>query len=187
MSFTIHWTSIAWTLVAVGSIAYADAQIPPRPLLPALQPVPPTGAFQPATIVADPKLGLGRPLGEPVVLRYEPGGRINLHRLRFLGYQREGAKVELRGGCYSACTLITGYVPKDRLCVGEGAFLAFHSALQMDYRTANMDATLEMYLTYPKHIRDWIDEKGGPTKLTPTGWWVLYDRNLWAMGYPQCR
>jgi len=32
-----------------------------------------------------------------------------------------GASVEMRGGCYSACTLLTSYFPKERLCFGEGA------------------------------------------------------------------
>ena len=50
-----------------------------------------------------------------------------------------------------------------------------------------MDATLQMYLTYPKDIRDWIDINGGPRQLTPNGWWTLYARELWAMGYPKCK
>jgi len=201
---SIHWTSYAFLAVAVGCIGAGKAQVSIHPKDMPTQPLPGSAPIRPAVVLPDipePKkvvtatitpnalrgLGPARPPGEPVVLRYEPGGMIGQHRLRFLGYQREGSRVELRGGCYSACTLITGYVPKDKLCIEAGAFLAFHSALMRDYKTANMAATLEMYLTYPKDIRDWIDINGGPTQLTPTGWWVLYDRDLWAMGYPKCK
>jgi hypothetical protein len=45
---------------------------------------------------------------ERVVITRGMGGRISDHRTTFEGYFRAGAKVELRGPCYSACTLITG-------------------------------------------------------------------------------
>ena len=48
-------------------------------------------------------------------------------------------------------------------------------------------ATLAMYLSYPEEIRRWIDINGGPRQLTPNGWWTLYARELWAMGYPKCK
>jgi hypothetical protein len=48
-----------------------------------------------------------------------------------------------------SCTLITAYVPKDKLCIAPGAFLAFHSALTLETPPrANMPATLQMYLSY---------------------------------------
>ena len=96
----------------------------------------------------------------------------------------------MRGPCYSACTLITAYVPRDRLCIAEGAFMAFHSAQTNDKPPQrHADGTVQMYLTYPKVIRDWIDSQGGANNLPgPTGgWWTLYDRDLWAMGYPRCK
>ena len=68
-----------------------------------------------------------------------------------------------------SCTLITAYVPKDKLCIAPGAFLAFHSALTLETPPrANMPATLQMYLSYPEEIRRWIDINGWPTQLTPT-------------------
>ena len=139
-------------------------------------------------IVPNPALGLGRPLGQLVVLQDETGGSIGWHKLRFAAYQREEVRVELHGSCYSACTLITGYVPKDKLCFASGAFLAFHAAQTAD-RRKHADGTLQMYLIYPKFIRDWVDEQGGIDKLPGPreGFWTLYDRDLWKMGYPKCK
>ena len=188
----IHWARIAWTIAAVASFGAAEAQISTQVQTTASRPsttwvLPDVEPKAVPTIVPNPSLGLGRPLGQVVALQDEKGGMIDLHRMRFASYQREGVRVEMHGGCWSACTLITGYVPQDKLCFAPGAFLAFHSALTLERPPrANMPATLAMYLTYPKDIRDWIDINGGPTQLTPTGWWVLYDRDLWAMGYPKC-
>jgi hypothetical protein len=56
------------------------------------------------------------------------GASIPEHDFECSRLAETGASVEMRGGCYSACTLLTSYFPKERLCFGEGAFLAFHAA-----------------------------------------------------------
>jgi hypothetical protein len=48
------------------------------------------------------------------LITYGAGGAINEHNLKFAGYRNIGAMVEIRGGCYSACTLISAYVGKDK-------------------------------------------------------------------------
>ena len=194
MNAKIHWARIAWTIAAVASFGIAEAQVstrvkdtPPERLLPAL--VPQAALVLPDNVVVVPgKPVLGRPLGQPVVLRDEKGGLISAHRQRFFGYQRDGDKVEVYGGCYSACTLVTAYVPKDKLCFASGAFLAFHSAIYMRMPSEpHSDATLQMYLSYPIEIRRWIDAHGGVNRLKVREWWTMYDRDLWAIGYPRCK
>ena len=168
--------------------------------LPALQP-PPGGYFptqdgylppdrRPIAVAPLPQHAVIKPAAAPplVVLRDELGGRIDDHRIRFAGY-RDATKVEVRGRCLSACTLITAYVPKERLCFAPGAFLAFHSAWnKTDTNTpkASLHESVMMYISYPEEIRHWLDAKGGPTKLRVDEWWTMYDRDLWAMGYPRC-
>ena len=186
----IGWSSLVFAAIALGAIATGKAQQVgiPTTVVHTIRPVTVPDAAFTATIVPNPALGLGRPLGQLVVLQDERGGSIAGHRLRFLAYQREGIKVELHGSCYSACTMILGYVPRDMLCIAQGAFLAFHSAQTVDKRR-HAEGTVAMYLTYPKAIRDWIDEQGGLTKLPGpgAGYWTLYDRDLWRLGYPKCR
>jgi hypothetical protein len=94
----------------------------------------------------------------------------------------------MRGGCWSACTLITGYIPKERLCFAPGAFLAFHAARTDEtYPRLSPAATWQMYAAYPPEIRHWIDNRGGPNKLRMEAWWTMPDHELWAMGYPRCK
>jgi hypothetical protein len=44
-----------------------------------------------------------------------------------------------------------------------------------------------MYQSWPIEIRHWIDRNGGHEKLPLNGFWTMYDRELWAMGYPKCK
>ena len=35
--------------------------------------------------------------------------------------------MEVRGPCYSACTMLLTYVEPENLCIAPGAFMAFHA------------------------------------------------------------
>ena len=122
----------------------------------------------------------------PVVIDGGKGGNISEHQAKFWALKQQGASVKMYAGCWSACTLITAYIPKDRLCFAEGAFMAFHSAQSVDHKP-RLDATLAMYSLYPAEIRQWIDRNGGPYKMTVETYWTLYAPDLWAMGYPRCK
>jgi hypothetical protein len=124
----------------------------------------------------------------PVVMHGGLGGWVEQHKFRFGLLKQNNATVEMRGGCWSACTLITSYIPKERLCFEKGAFLAFHAARTAEVSPGpNSAVTLWMYGSYPAEIRQWIDRHGGPDKLTVESFWTMYDHELWAMGYPRCK
>ena len=123
---------------------------------------------------------------ELVVMNGGKGGSIMEHQAKFWALKQQGATVEMRGPCYSACTLITSFIPKERLCFAEGSFLAFHSAQGGDLKP-KMEATLAMYASYPAQIQRWINERRGPYKMTVETYWVLYPPDLWAIGYPRCK
>jgi hypothetical protein len=93
----------------------------------------------------------------------------------------------MRGGCWSACTLLTSFIPKDKLCFAEGSFLAFHGARAPDSMRPLPQSTLAIYATYPVEIRQWIDRHGGPHTMTVESYWTMYAPELWAMGYPRCK
>jgi hypothetical protein len=110
---------------------------------------------------------------EPVVMNGGKGGLLAEHYVRFWAIKQQGASVEMRGGCWSsACTTITAFIPKERLCFAPGAFLAFHAARRVDNQQPSPHATLEMYASYPAEIRDWIDVHGGPAKMTVETFWT---------------
>jgi hypothetical protein len=77
-----------------------------------------------------------------------------------------------------------GDVPKDRLCFGKNAYLAFHQA-RMGPSIA-YEATREMFESYPMEIRGWLVAKGGLENMPWRGYWTMPARDLWAMGYRRC-
>jgi len=121
---------------------------------------------------------------ETVVIRYGPGGRMDAHYALYADYKRAKTKVEVRGPCYSACTLVLAYV--EDVCIAEGAFMAFH-AVRSVHTNARMDhETRIAYTAMPTAIQRWIDSNGGVDQLPLNSFWTLHDRELWAMGYPKC-
>jgi len=120
------------------------------------------------------------------VLYNEPGGLIADHVRRWQALAASGDKVEIRGVCPSACTLIMAYVPNDRLCFGEGASLQFHSAWDKPTGAPAEDTNQWVFNQYPQDIRRWIKAKGGLDKMTIAQMWTLDAAELWAMGYRKC-
>jgi hypothetical protein len=121
---------------------------------------------------------------ETVVIKFGAGGRMDAHYQLYTDYRRAKTKVEVRGPCYSACTLVLAYVQD--ICIAEGGFMAFH-AVRSKETGARMDWETRMaYSSMPTTIRGWIDSNGGADNLPLNGYWTLHDRELWAMGYPKC-
>jgi hypothetical protein len=120
------------------------------------------------------------------VLQYEPGGIIGEHMKRWRELAQSGDDVEIRGPCFSACTLIVGYVPKERLCFGDYASLQFHAAREADGKMSEW-ATWRMFSDYPNDIRNWLKARGGVPKMTVANFWELRAEELWDMGYRKCK
>ena len=157
--------------------------------------VPTTPLDPPRAVTATtPSLGGGGPLVPPskpvplppIVISLGKGGRVDEHRQQFAIYQRAGAKVEIRGPCYSACTLVLAYVEPDHLCIAPGGFMAFH-AIRTEHGVPMVGATHEYYASMPVLIQQWIRDNGGWQNLPLDGYWTMFDRALWAMGYPKCK
>lgn len=113
------------------------------------------------------------------------GGQIG----RYLGYytamRDSGQRVIIDGPCLSACTLVLGVIPRDRICVTSRARLGFHAAWRPgagSRMVSAADGTQLLMETYPQEIRDWIARRGG---LSPQIKY-LSGRELAAM-YQSCR
>jgi hypothetical protein len=122
-----------------------------------------------------------------IVIYHEPGGVIKEHVDRWQELARSGTDVEILGPCYSACTLIVTYVPKERLCFGAFATLQFHLAWNRETGKPSLDSTQWMLRQYPPEIYDWIMERGGIANMTIPTFMELRAPSLWRMGYRQCR
>ena len=97
----------------------------------------------------------------------DPGGWIGTYVDRYEGVRVSGERVIIDGSCVSACTIVLGTVPHDRICVTSRARLGFHAAWDPDARgrkITNPQATQTLYSMYPFEVRRWIDQRGG---LTP--------------------
>src|ERR1700710_1515703 len=95
------------------------------------------------------------------------GGRIGTYVDRYQGLRTSGETVIIDGLCASACTIVLGAVPHDRICVTSHANLGFHAAWDFGANgraVTNPEATQMLYSMYPSEIRRWIARRGG---LTP--------------------
>jgi len=95
------------------------------------------------------------------------GGRIEAYVGKYQGLRSSGEMVIIDGFCASACTIVLGSVPPDRICVTSRARLGFHAAWDSGShgrKITNPEATQTLYSMYPVEVRRWIDQRGG---LTP--------------------
>ncbi|MGY3462311.1 hypothetical protein ACVWW5_007761 [Bradyrhizobium sp. LM3.4] len=97
--------------------------------------------------------------------------------------RQSGDTVIIDGLCASACTIVLGAIPHDRICVTSHATLGFHAA--WDFGTngravTNSEATQMLYAMYPSQVKRWINQRGG---LTPH-MLFLRGRQLQAMYKP---
>jgi hypothetical protein len=133
-----------------------------------------------------------RPGAAKTVLYDERGGRIVDHWERWKALAAQGGEVEIRGPCWSACTLIMAHISRERLCFDKHAELNFHLAMRPNGEPS-MEASRWMVDQYPEDIREWIKTMGGvermplPSPNHPAGtFYMLFPVQLWAMGYRKC-
>ena len=98
----------------------------------------------------------------------------------------QNGPVDILGMCQSACTLVTAYIRKDRLCFGERGYLSFHMARLLSNDRPSLESTQWIIDQYPDDIRGWIIAKGGAAKMPIEGYWTLPASDLWQMGYRKC-
>lgn len=99
-----------------------------------------------------------------VVITDDRGGRIGTYIDRFEGLRAAGETVVIDGLCASACTIVLGTVPHERICVTPRARLGFHAAWDpgpQGRQIQNVGATRLLMSLYPVSIRRWISRRGG--------------------------
>lgn len=95
------------------------------------------------------------------------GGRIGTYVDKYQDLRNSGEQVIIDGLCASACTIVLGAVPRDKICVTSHANLGFHAAWDFGSNgraITNPEATQMLYSMYPSSVRRWIAARGG---LTP--------------------
>jgi hypothetical protein len=113
------------------------------------------------------------------------GGNIGVYWARYTALRDAGEQIVIDGACTSACTLVLGIVPHDRICVTANAVLGFHAAWRSGFlglEVINEPATRTLWNIYPAPIRQWIGRNGGLSSTTIH----LSGPELMAM-YRRCR
>ncbi len=90
------------------------------------------------------------------------GGRVADYNARWAGLAARGVSVRIVGPCQSACTVLLGHIPRNRICVTPKASFGFHLA-----RLPAATETLRR--AYAPDITAWINRRGG---LTNTFIWL---------------
>jgi hypothetical protein len=99
-----------------------------------------------------------------VLISGDNGGKMEDYMARFRQVRDSGESVVIDGTCMSACTMVLGLVPRDRICATHNAVLGFHAAWEYNKsggRIASASGTRELIKTYPTPVRAWIARQGG--------------------------
>jgi len=119
-----------------------------------------------------------------VRIKADPGGQIGPYLENLVALRGSGERVIIDGPCLSACTMVLGVIPRERICVTPRARLGFHAAWHPGENgrpIPSRAATQLLMDIYPEQVRTWITRRGG---LSPKMMY-LSGRELAAM-YPTC-
>ncbi len=96
------------------------------------------------------------------------GGYVEEYKARYERIRERGERVVIDGICNSACTLVLGIVPLNKICVTPRASLGFHQAyydkaFTFGIKVTSAEGTSELMSYYPDTVKDWIRRNGGLT------------------------
>jgi len=94
----------------------------------------------------------------------DAGGQIGPYLERLSAIRSSGERVVIDGPCLSACTMILGVIPRDRICVTSRARLGFHAAWHPgdDGRPITSRGGTDLLMeVYPQNVKRWIARRGG--------------------------
>ncbi len=111
------------------------------------------------------------------------GGHVDQYKKRYAQIRDRGERVVIDGICNSACTLVLGIVPLNKICVTPRAAMGFHQAYYDRRYTAGLyvasyAGTDELMSYYPDTLKEWIEQKGGLARQMKT---IKNGVDLWAI------
>jgi len=114
------------------------------------------------------------------------GGLVDEYKTKYAALRDRGDRVVIDGICNSACTLVLGIVPLNRICVTPRASLGFHEAyydksLTFGVKVTSYAGTADLMSYYPETVKSWIARQGGLTQDMKK---VRNGPELWAIVDP---
>ena len=104
------------------------------------------------------------PASATIRISVDAGGQIGAYLQRHEAMRQSGERVVIDGPCLSACTMVLGAIPRNRICVTSRAVLGFHAAYDLDQngmQVTSRGGTALLMNHYPQHVRNWIARRGG--------------------------
>jgi hypothetical protein len=101
-------------------------------------------------------------------INFDEGGQIANYVTKYIAWKFSDERVVINGPCASACTIVLGAIPMDRICVTPRAKLGFHSAWShketidgVEVKVKSFESTDWLWRMYPKPVQQWILVHGG--------------------------
>jgi hypothetical protein len=96
------------------------------------------------------------------------GGYVEEYKTKYQRIRDRHERVIIDGICNSACTLVFGIVPMNKICVTPRASLGFHQAyydkaFTFGIKVTSSEGTSDLMSYYPNTVKDWIRRNGGLT------------------------
>src|SRR6202007_1032692 len=94
------------------------------------------------------------------------GGDVDEYKTKYKRIRDKGERVIIDGICNSACTLVFGIVPMNKICVTPRASVGFHlayydKAFTFGIKVTSAEGTSDLMSYYPDTVKDWIRRNGG--------------------------
>src|ERR1700674_2225568 len=94
------------------------------------------------------------------------GGYVEEYKAKYQRIRDRRERVIIDGICNSACTLVCGMVPMNKVCVTPRASLGFHEAyydkaFTFGIKVTSAEGTSDLMSYYPQPVKDWIRRNGG--------------------------
>jgi hypothetical protein len=114
------------------------------------------------------------------------GGYVTEYKAKYERIRDRHERVIIDGICNSACTMVFGIVPLNKICVTPKASLGFHQAyydksFTFGIKVTSYEGTSELMSYYPQPVKEWIKRNGG---LTPDMKKIKNGEDLWKIVDP---
>ena len=114
------------------------------------------------------------------------GGYVEQYKTKYERIAKSGERVIIDGICNSACTLVFGIVPMNKICVTPRASVGLHQAyidkaFTFGIKVMSDEGTSDLMSYYPQPLKAWIGRNGG---LTPEMKKIKNGRDLWTIVDP---
>jgi hypothetical protein len=108
-----------------------------------------------------PSLALARPT-YPVIITWDMGGNLDERYERWVHVREKEQLVVIDGLCFSGCSILTGQVPKELVCITPRAVIGVHSAYTIDRMGKKYDeeGTVMYWYSMSAEFRELVKARG---------------------------